>query len=107
MVFIAISYHGRKGKTGDRGEKPPENFFDQAFFMLGKSPFRKEKTLQKRRFHSCIEKGRSLDLQLVCINQLLLTFRSSIEKHFSRTKVSTSLRDTWGSEDFPRKNFFR
>jgi len=63
MILIVISYHSKKGKTGSRGAKPLENLLDQASYMLGKRPFRKEKVLQKGTFIINVEKGRSLYLQ--------------------------------------------
>ena len=39
------------------------------------------------------------------INQMLFRCRSSIEKHFLSTKVSTSQRDIWGSGGLPPEKF--
>ena len=38
------------------------------------------------------------------INQMFCRCRSSIEKHFSRKKVSTSERGIWGSGGLPQEN---
>ena len=92
MIFIAISYHSRKRKTGTGGEVP-KIFFETTPFRAKKTPFLKREGLQKGHIRSRVEKGRNLDLERPIVS---LYKPTAFQKHFSHTKVSTSLRDTWG-----------
>ena len=52
-----------KGTRG-AGSEAPKNVFQPSLLHVRNTPFlKRERALQKRRFHSYVEKGRSLDLQ--------------------------------------------
>ena len=46
MILIAVSYHGRKGSRGSRGEAP-RKFFRPSLFHVKKTPFLKREGTEK------------------------------------------------------------
>ena len=56
MFLIAISYHGRKEKTGSRGRSPQEIFESKAFQWKGGAIVEMRGSYKKEHFRSFVEK---------------------------------------------------